>query len=473
MGIRGVRPDQAPPTARIRIPEDCTPDFPAEGCGTGLSFDARKGCVDTDRDFRLFFELSPDILCILESDGRIGIANPAMAQVLGWPPEEIKGTPLAGLAHPDERASMEENLARVSSGLAPLSFVARCRTADGRFRDLLWTVHVPNGRGLLYASARDVSVLERNRIRWELAVDAAPVPLVLCNGQGLIMLVNRVAEETFGYRRSELVGRSIETLVPEHIRDRHRQLRTDYMQHPYARPMGERRDLKGVRRDGTAFPVEVGLTPVEMPQETLVLAAIVDLTAQRQETDDAVRHARALEEANARLARMASTDSLTGMWNRRAFLEQLGVQLQIALRSGRPLSLLFVDIDHFKRYNDTHGHLAGDAVLELVADIMGQLARRSDYVARVGGEEFAVLLPDTDVAGAIQLAERFRMGIEHAVWPIEPVTISAGGTTARFDPDQRELDDRYRSHLLAEADRALYHAKQRGRNRVSHTDDLD
>jgi diguanylate cyclase (GGDEF)-like protein len=109
----------------------------------------------------------------------------------------------------------------------------------------------------------------------------------------------------------------------------------------------------------------------------------------------------------------------------------------------------------------------------LVVDVMRQLARRSDYVARIGGEEFAVLLPETDVAGAIQLAERFRMGIEQAEWPIEPVTISAGGTTARFDPDQRELDDRYRSHLLSEADRALYHSKQRGRNRVSHTDNLD
>jgi diguanylate cyclase (GGDEF)-like protein/PAS domain S-box-containing protein len=429
--------------------------------------------VSTDHEIRQFFDLSPDVLCVLESDGRIRIANPATAHVLGWAPDEIVGTLLPELAHADERATMQDHLARISCGIAPLSFVARCRTADGRYRDLLWTVHAPNGSGLLYASGRDVTVLRRERFRWELAVDAAPAPLLLCDGQGLILLVNRAAEDTFGYLRSELVGRSIETLVPERMRDHHRRLRARYMQEPRPRPMGTNRDLTGLRRDGSEFPIEIGLTPVTTPHETLVLAAIVDLTARRQEVEHAIRQARALEEANAKLVHMASTDSLTGMWNRRAFLEQLGVQLQMALRSGRPLSLLFVDIDHFKRYNDTHGHLAGDAVLELVADVMRQVARRSDYVARIGGEEFAVLLPDTDVAGAIQLAERFRLAIEQAIWPIEPVTISAGGTTARFEPGQGEIDDRFRSRLLSEADRALYHAKQRGRNRVSHTDRID
>jgi diguanylate cyclase (GGDEF)-like protein/PAS domain S-box-containing protein len=427
----------------------------------------------TDDDLRRFFELSQDVLCVLDRDGRVRQVNPAIADVLGWQPDEIVDTPLGELAHPDDRTVMDEHLARVSSGLTPLSFVTRCRAADRRSRDLLWTVHAPNGNGRLYASGRDVTALRRDRARWEAAVDAAPVSLVLTDGQGHILLVNRAVEDVFGYRRTDMIGRSIEILVPERLRTGHRELRSMFGRNPQARPMGRSRDLSAVRSDGTEFPVEIGLTPIKTPHETLVLAAIVDLTARHQTAEEAVRQAHALEEANAKLEEMASTDSLTRLWNRRVFLEQLGFQMQIALRTRRPLSLLLLDIDHFKRYNDSHGHLAGDAVLEQLAGILRGLARRSDYVARIGGEEFAVLLPETDSKGAVRLGERFRRGVEAAEWPIEPIKISAGATTVRFEPPETDVVGTWRSMMLSKADRALYHSKRHGRNRVTHVNDLD
>ncbi len=427
----------------------------------------------SEDDIRRFFELSQDVLCLLDRDGRVRRVNPAVTDVLGWQPDDITDAPLGELVHPDDRPAMREHLARVTSGIAPLSFVARCRGADRRYRDLFWTVHAPNGNGWLYAAGRDVTALRRDRARWEAAVEAAPVPLMLVDGQGHILLVNRAVEDAFGYRRADMIGRSIEILVPERFRAIHRELRGTFARHPQARPMGMNRDLSAVRHDGTEFPVEIGLTPITTPHETLVLAAIMDLTVRQRTEEAAVRQARALEEANAKLEEMASTDSLTRLWNRRAFLEQLGVQMQIALRTRRPLSLLLLDIDHFKPYNDAHGHLAGDDVLEQLADILRGLARRSDYVARIGGEEFAILLPETDGEGAIRLAERFRRGVEGAAWPVEPIKISGGATTVRFDPSEQNVDEHWRSALLSSADQALYHSKRAGRNRVTHVKDIE
>ena len=125
------------------------------------------------------------------------------------------------------------------------------------------------------------------------------------------------------------------------------------------------------------------------------------------------RARRTIEERDAKLALLAREDALTGVANRRRFDEQLGIEWRRAIRSKAPLSLLMIDIDHFKRYNDRNGHQAGDRCLARVAQaIHATLHRQADLVARYGGEEFAVLLPDTDGAGATELAEETRRAVE-------------------------------------------------------------
>jgi diguanylate cyclase (GGDEF)-like protein len=170
---------------------------------------------------------------------------------------------------------------------------------------------------------------------------------------------------------------------------------------------------------------------------------------------------------------MASTDSLTKLWNRRSFVEQLGIQLDMALRNSRPLSVLILDIDHFKPYNDTYGHLAGDVVLQQVAKILRGSARRSDYVARLGGEEFGVISPETTSSGAIRVGERFRGAIEAASWPQRAVTASVGATTVHHPIDTWQAEPPSFSSVLAEADKALYYSKEHGRNRVTHLQDIE
>ncbi|HTW83749.1 MAG TPA: diguanylate cyclase [Candidatus Sulfotelmatobacter sp.] len=166
-----------------------------------------------------------------------------------------------------------------------------------------------------------------------------------------------------------------------------------------------------------------------------------------------------------RFARLATIDGLTAVDNRRAFDEHLEAELRNATRHEEPLALLLIDVDDFKRYNDTYGHLAGDETLQSVAAIIrSTLARPSDTIARYGGEEFAVLLPRTSASGAFTVAERIRTAVvaarrDHKTnRATHVVSISIGvAVTTTGTPDA----------LIAAADEALYRAKAEGRNRTA------
>ena len=169
---------------------------------------------------------------------------------------------------------------------------------------------------------------------------------------------------------------------------------------------------------------------------------VLRLMAQRLRAEDELRDARdALHDANVRLQRLATEDGLTGLANRRAFDERLAAEISRARRERTPLSLLLVDVDHFKPYNDLYGHLAGDDCLRDVAELMRQVAtqRGGDFAARYGGEEFIVLLPNTDREGAL----------------------SIGVADLHIEDAEDDADD-----LVRRADQALYQAKNGGRDRV-------
>ncbi len=168
----------------------------------------------------------------------------------------------------------------------------------------------------------------------------------------------------------------------------------------------------------------------------------------------------ALKAANAQLEALATTDGLTGIKNHRAFQERLREEFERATRYNASLSLILLDVDKFKEYNDTFGHPAGDMALIEVAQVLQELVRSADTVARYGGEEFVILLPCTDRDGALACAERFRAAIETRLWD-RAVTASFGVATYDHPTIQAET-------LLAQADEALYQSKKRGRNRVLH-----
>lgn len=205
----------------------------------------------------------------------------------------------------------------------------------------------------------------------------------------------------------------------------------------------------------------------------LSLAAVIALfglvVARQTGITAAARHAAEgakaeLEAANRQLEILATHDVLTGIANRRHFDEMIEAECRRAQRESKSLSLIMIDIDFFKRYNDRYGHLAGDECLRTIASTIGHAIRRAgDTLARYGGEEFAVLLPNTSLAGAVFVAEQIRaavraLGITHADHPNRTVSVSLG--VATLSPDQSPDD------LIAAADRMLYAAKENGRDTV-------
>jgi diguanylate cyclase (GGDEF)-like protein len=224
-------------------------------------------------------------------------------------------------------------------------------------------------------------------------------------------------------------------------------------------------------------PRPILAAPIVLGDEALGVVTVVDPEAGSFATDDsgtlaslaqqagvAIRNVHRHEQAQ----RAAASDGLTGLANRRHFYDSLRAELERSGRFGHPLGLVLLDVDNFKRINDTRGHLAGDAVLKDVASVLASSVRDVDLAARYGGEEFAVLLPETDAEGAARLAERLRAAIEaHTVsyedGPIEGVTASFGVACCSAPSGDGFAGQ---TALIGAADAALYRAKNTGKNRV-------
>jgi len=189
------------------------------------------------------------------------------------------------------------------------------------------------------------------------------------------------------------------------------------------------------------------------------------LKAERENLEKTVEErTRELREANARLEKLAVTDGLTGLYNHRRFQETLVQEVARADRSGHPMAVLMVDVDHFKVFNDSMGHPAGDELLRRLAHVLSGELRGTDFLSRYGGEEFGLILPDSGKTEALQAAERLRSAVERELnKPGEykqKVSVSIGVASYKIDGEAAQT-------LLAAADRALYVAKHRGRNQVA------
>ena len=291
---------------------------------------------------------------------------------------------------------------------------------------------------------RSVERVQQMAKRFGIAVESAPNAMVMIDRQGRIALVNSQAVKMFGYNREELIGQPVEVLIPERFRDGHPGYRMEFSSSPQARPMGAGRDLYAVRKDGSEFPVEIGLNPIETDDELLVMSAIVDIT-ERKRAEEQIRH-------------LAVTDPLTGLANYRRLLEVLDSEIKRHGRTGRCFAVLLFDLDRLKKINDAHGHLVGSRALCRVATILRIHCRSIDTPARYGGDEFVLILPETESAAAFQVAQRVS---EQVNSDGDEPSISVSIGIAVYPQDGKTIDE-----LFVAADRALYRDKDSSKRKL-------
>lgn len=277
-------------------------------------------------------------------------------------------------------------------------------------------------------------------------------PVVVLDGKGRIVDVNRAAEEILDFEPYGDVPVALGTLWAASRRsggDERSQVELDVAQNG---------DLEERTFEITATFLE------DRGSEGQVAMVLRDVTVRdRMERELRETH-EAVQQANEELERLANTDSLTGLANRRRFMEVLSAEIERTERYGRALSLVLVDLDRFKEVNDNWGHLVGDEVLRATARVLESVCRDVDLAGRIGGEELALILPETTGEGAKAVAERLRGRIEslrHEAPGGEGFRVTGSIGIAWLDDGVRSRED-----LLREADRALYRAKEKGRNRV-------
>lgn len=290
-----------------------------------------------------------------------------------------------------------------------------------------------------------------SRERLKAVVDCAYDAIITVDADQRIRFMNAAAQRMFGWREEDIVGQPLELLMPEAHRARHRQYVASFQRSPVrARGMRERMEVLGLRRSGELFSAQISISKVHVEGGVETTAIVRDVS----ET------ARLIAELQA----TATSDFLTGVASRRELTRALETAVEAAQREGRPLSLVALDIDHFKSVNDTYGHPVGDDVLREVGRRLSQACPAGATVGRLGGEEFALVLPGLDLERARALAERVRQLVGDATVPDRK-----GGAvrfTASLGVATRSPTAAGAEALMATADRALYEAKHGGRDRV-------
>ncbi|EMJ94130.1 sensor domain-containing diguanylate cyclase [Leptospira alstonii] len=204
----------------------------------------------------------------------------------------------------------------------------------------------------------------------------------------------------------------------------------------------------------------------------LIYAIARDITDLVESNQKISQLATELKNTNNKLFEQAYTDPLTKLKNRRSFNEEMNYLISLTQRQENVLSLLMIDVDHFKDYNDQFGHPAGDQVLTTLASLLTRTLRGSDVLARYGGEEFIIALPNTSEDKAIELAEKLVTVTREFAWEKRSVTISVGVATENFDKNTQIKKFDYSTSLIENADKALYHSKTNGRNQATHSSQL-
>lgn len=408
--------------------------------------------------------------CVDLADGRL-FWSPQVFRIHGLDPGEPQPDVEAALDYylPGDRERVADSVARARAEGEPLDIVARVRRADGTVRHVRALGEYVAGEGEhpghLLGIFRDITeewLETQHQRRVALALEETAEAIIMTDTAGRITWCNAALTRLSGYSLEELTGKKPGDVLqgPETDPDT-----VALMRERLSRNEGFVVEIVNYGRDGEAYWVRLSVHPDRDDQEGLLgfTGIQIDVTEEKTIRVNLEREVERRIELESQLRHLASHDALSGMPNRRHFFDQAARELSRCRRYGRALSLVLFDLDEFKALNDAHGHAAGDAVIRAVGQLCGEALREQDFAARIGGEEFTILLPETTLDGAATLAERLRQRLAAHAIAVDGgslhVTASFGVTEARPVEDSVES-------FLARADRGLYEAKDGGRNRL-------
>ncbi|QDU03670.1 Serine/threonine-protein kinase PknD [Gimesia chilikensis] len=237
----------------------------------------------TEEERERFFNLSLDLLAILDARGNLSQTNPAWEVILGWSTSDLKAMTVRDILFQEDHRQLTDDLEQILSGEALTAVEYRCLCKDGTYRWVLWNASLIAGESSIYLVGRDITERKQTEQTFHELLESAPDGMVVVNSSGQIVLVNTQLERLFKFPREELLGRSIDVLVPEQFRSGHSRHVARFFQSPDFRPMGSGLNLEGQRKSGEVFPVEISLSPVRTEQGLLVSAAVRDLSHRNHE----------------------------------------------------------------------------------------------------------------------------------------------------------------------------------------------
>lgn len=404
--------------------------------------------------FALFNQLQNGVFVLRET--RIVYANDMLTQILGYEDGALLGTSFLNYVHEDDKETLKErNRERFQGEPVETNYSFKAVTRQGETLVLKVRVDVVTDAGERFIVGSVLDVTKESKTMIELARSQSDISSILSNMpdvfyrtdmEGTITVMSPSCFDVIGYKPEEMIGRPL----------------ADF----YFEPVERRKIVEAiVAGNGCARSVESHLRHKDGSSIWVSTNAYIRFSEDlRPEFIEGiardVTERKALEE---KLAKLAKYDSLTGLLNRRSFIEHYDSLADLAKRHGRPLSVAMMDLDHFKSINDRHGHHVGDQALVFFAGLCLKTFRHTDIVGRIGGEEFAVALPETEIAGAKEMINRLRDQLRKS-----PVKYDGGEFNLTFSGGLVMLSgqDANSDTTLKRADNLLYQAKEGGRDLV-------
>ncbi len=466
---------------------------------------------EREQQFRQMAETIDEVHWIANADvSEVLYINPACEDVFGYTQEDFYASVeifFDGI-HPEDQSTVEDVITRVKDGES-VHYTYRFERNEGAY---IWIEGhadpVYDEDGNIYRITgvnRDITrqkeleqSLRDQRDYFQTIIDSAAQAIFVKNWDGEYQMINDAMADMLDVPKEEAIGKTDAELfgdpdiTGQFVEDDRQVLETGEK-----KKVEERVPNPSTGEMETFFTIKVPLNLDRPPEERVVLGIATNITDRKEmqnrvrslneelqeknrklqkeieerkkREDELLKTQKKLEEANNRLEQLSVEDELTGLANRRKFDRTLTSEWALLKRNDMPISLIMIDIDHFKEFNDTYGHPEGDEVLVKVGSLLQDVAKReSDTLARYGGEEFAVILPNTPQEEARELTENIRQHIEDeqiknkASPTSDHITISAGVCTLeQLRENNHQPDD-----LVKQADEALYRAKEKGRNRV-------